>query len=474
MRHLFLASLVGVKAKSFHSLHSDEENKKSVPEAHLLDLTSHQESIQSAQSLCSRYIKKHNVPGLVVAVSVDGKTVWQEGFGERDIENRVKCDADTSMLTSSISKPMVSCMLMKMLQHNLVSLDMDVRNYVEELPLKSYDGEEVSITLRALLSHRSGIRHYKGDSVIRRPYKGVIESLKLFKDDKLLCAPGSEFNYSTFAYTLVSAAMERASGTDFVELMLRYFSSLQMDDTFPDDVEKIIYNRSRYYCIQKKEWLINAPFVNCSYKWAGGGFTSTVGDLLVFANCILDSYQNTDGEKTTLLPREMVQMMWKPLTVSEPTKTEKNEGKQRGYGLGWRVVQKPMNGGDGRYDTEVYHSGAGSGNSCILLMKMINDEDFFEKNDKSPQNSDTTVAETATDGGDDEDDDVVVVNSKKENMEKLHKDLACMKENGVDLVNVDGVAVAILTNLSDLSLLPLAKEVAESFSSNHPVVEKSL
>ena len=65
------------------------------------------------------------------------------GFGERDIENRVKCDADTSMLTSSISKPMVSCMLMKMLQHNLVSLDMDVRNYVEELPLKSYDGEEV-------------------------------------------------------------------------------------------------------------------------------------------------------------------------------------------------------------------------------------------------------------------------------------------------------------------------------------------
>ena len=133
-----------------------------------------------------------------------------------------------------------------------------------------------------------------------------------------------------------------------------------------------------------------------------------------------------------------------------------------------------MNGGDGRYDTEVYHSGAGSGNSCILLMKMINDEDFFEKNDKSPQNSDTTVAETAADGGDDEDDDVVVVNSKKENMEKLHKDLACMKENGVDLVNVDGVAVAILTNLSDLSLLPLAKEVAESFSSNHPVVEKSL
>ena len=49
---------------------------------------------------------------------------------------------------------------------------------------------------------------------------------------------------------------------------------------------------NRYYCRNKKGLLINAPYVDCSYKYAGGGFLSSVGDLLRFGNAMLYSYQH--------------------------------------------------------------------------------------------------------------------------------------------------------------------------------------
>ena len=47
-------------------------------------------------------------PGLAISVSVDGKTVWSEGFGYSDIENNVQCTPSTVMRIASISKPLTA------------------------------------------------------------------------------------------------------------------------------------------------------------------------------------------------------------------------------------------------------------------------------------------------------------------------------------------------------------------------------
>ena len=47
-------------------------------------------------------------PGVCVAVSVNGETVWHEGFGFADIENRVLCSSKTVMRIASISKPLTA------------------------------------------------------------------------------------------------------------------------------------------------------------------------------------------------------------------------------------------------------------------------------------------------------------------------------------------------------------------------------
>ena len=52
--------------------------------------------------------EERGIPGVSIAVSVDGKTVWSEGFGLADVENRVLCTSKTVMRIASISKPLTT------------------------------------------------------------------------------------------------------------------------------------------------------------------------------------------------------------------------------------------------------------------------------------------------------------------------------------------------------------------------------
>lgn len=56
---------------------------------------------------------------------------------------------------------------------------------------------------------------------------------------------GTTFLYSTHAFTLLSAVMERAAGQRFVDLMMDMFRDLGMLNTVPDENDPIIYHRSR-------------------------------------------------------------------------------------------------------------------------------------------------------------------------------------------------------------------------------------
>lgn len=47
----------------------------------------------------------------------------------------------------------------------------------------------------------------------------------------------------------------------------------------------------RFYRRGKKGRLANAPYVDNSYKWAGGGLMSTTEDLLRFGNALLYAKQ---------------------------------------------------------------------------------------------------------------------------------------------------------------------------------------
>ncbi|XP_029431256.1 serine beta-lactamase-like protein LACTB, mitochondrial isoform X2 [Rhinatrema bivittatum] len=163
----------------------------------------------------------------------------------------------------------------------------------------------------------------KEEYYLKEKFENVIASLELFKNDPLVFKPGSQFLYSTHAWTLVSAVVERASGQKFLDYMKKMFHDLGMHTTVQEEHDPMIYNRARFYVYNNKSRLVNAPYVDNSYKWAGGGFLSTVGDLLIFGNAMLYSYQakqfHSLGQK--LLPGylqpDTMAMMWLPVPNTE-------------------------------------------------------------------------------------------------------------------------------------------------------------
>ena len=117
---------------------------------------------------------------------------------------------------------------------------------------------------------------------------------------------------------------------DFSKGLLEFLhKDLGLSNTILDENDPIVYNRARYYCINKKTGKIkNVSYVDNSYKYAGGGLLSNISDLLSFGNMMLYSYKGADpiGRKG-FLEQEIVDEMWKPAPNSNK---DKNFG---GYGL---------------------------------------------------------------------------------------------------------------------------------------------
>lgn len=378
---------------------------------------SFQSAIDESRSLVQRIKEEFGCPGVCVAVSVNGETVWSEGFGFADIENGVVCSPETVMRIASISKPLTATAAAKLCEEGKLDFDAPIQTYVSSFPEKTFHGVPATITTRHLLSHLGGIRSYKKgpngtegkddkenisnkkdnlksieqvqdqrvtfidtseseseflckEYLIKEHYESVTDALSLFKDDPLLSAPGNYYSYTTHGWTLISAVIEHVANQNFLDVMKKLFKDLGMENTYADFNENIIHNRARFYQRNKKGHLVNAPYVDNSYKWGGGGFLSTVGDLVHFGNCLLYARQIGDASnKTGSLPGflrlETVTEMWKIVA-----NTEGKGHKNGGYGLGWAVVPEKQQFGACNHQFEtILHSGAAIGCSSFLLIR---------------------------------------------------------------------------------------------------------
>src|SRR5262249_46044597 len=150
----------------------------------------------------------------------------------------------------------------------------------------SFPDKGAKITPRMLAGHLGGIRHYKGDEFqISAHYDSVLEGLKVFENDPLIAPPGTKYNYSSYGFNLLSVVIESVSGENFLVYMQNHiFTPLGLVDTTPDQNRDIVAQRSRFYDRDKDGTLHNSPYVDNSYKWAGGGFISSAQDLVKFGS----------------------------------------------------------------------------------------------------------------------------------------------------------------------------------------------
>ena len=301
------------------------------------------EVVEEARALVLADLAARGYPGIAIAVAVDGETVWSEGFGYANLEHRVPMWPSVKFRVGSISKSLTAAAVARLVEDGHLDLDAPIQKYVPSFPEKAYP-----ITTRQLGGHLAGIRHYMGDeNFIRDPYPTVLDGLTIFADDPLLHEPGTAFAYTSYGFNLLSAVVEGAARKPFLDTMREeIFGPLGLRDTVADFVTPIIPGRTSYYVRDEAGNVVNAPWVNNSYKWAGGGFLSTTEDVLAFANAHLDDDFLTEASRKLLF-----------------TEQRTRDGDGVGYGLGWFIRQRD----DGR--RLLSHSGGSVGGTSLMVME---------------------------------------------------------------------------------------------------------
>lgn len=284
---------------------------------------------------------RQQVVGLSVAIAENGMLRLTGGYGKADLENDVPAKPNTVYRLASISKPITAIAALQLAERGKLNLDAPVQSYVPSFPQKQW-----GVSLRDLLGHLGGIRHYQGtelDSTVH--YTNVTEPLRIFAEDPLVHQPRSKYFYTTYGFNLIGAAVEAAAGTSFLTFLREnIFKPAGMVSIRADNQREIIRNRSRGYAKDKYGRIINTALADTSNKIPGGGLCSTVFDLIALANAY---------DSGMLLKRSSMRDMTQPQRLLD--------GKRTGYGLGWNV--SPIAG-----RAAISHSGSQQGARTLLVL----------------------------------------------------------------------------------------------------------
>lgn len=299
-------------------------------------------ALEQARAWFRQFGEKNGVPGYSVAVAVDGRIVWAEGFGKANVEMDSPATPQTVYRIGSVTKLFTAAAAMLLVEQGRLDLDAPVQKYVPQFPEKP-----VLLTLRRLAGHLSGIRNYRGNEYgnTQRATK-IAETVARFKDDPLLHDPGSKYAYSSYNYVLFGTAMENASGRDFVTLLREtVLLPLGLKTVAPDLSEAIVPGRSGYYQRTREGRLQNCAFADHTDRLPAGGYHATVEDLARFGVAMTND---------SLLKAQTRAMMFASQKLAD--------GRETRVGIAWRVAK------DAAGRTFVHHGGDAPGGRAFLLV----------------------------------------------------------------------------------------------------------
>jgi serine-type D-Ala-D-Ala carboxypeptidase len=246
--------------------------------------------LDAINRVVQRGIRAGGYPGAAVVVGRNGAVVWQRGFGRLSwgaASGRVSPDRTIYDLASLTKVVGTTTAIMVLYDQGRIALDAPVAAY---LPAFS-GGYKDSVTVRQLLTHRSGL---PSGRELWRLASSPDEARRYVLDASLECKPGDCFIYSDLGADVLGMIVESVSGERLdVFLDEHVFAPLGMTNTFfrPADSLKVRVAPTeltppRGYPLQGEVHDENA------YALGGiaghAGLFSTAADLSVFAQMMLD------------------------------------------------------------------------------------------------------------------------------------------------------------------------------------------
>ncbi len=176
-------------------------------------------------------IAARELPGAVVLVGHEGRTMYRRAFGSRAVDPAPeRMTADTIFDVASLTKAVATApSVMILVEEGRIRLGDPVTRYIPEFAPASAGDDRAKVTVEELLLHRAGL---PPDDPIEL-YSGTREEIFARKyAQPLKSRPGSEFVYSDVGYEVLGEIVRRVSGMGLDRFSeQRIFRPLGMKDT---------------------------------------------------------------------------------------------------------------------------------------------------------------------------------------------------------------------------------------------------
>jgi CubicO group peptidase (beta-lactamase class C family) len=268
-----------------------------------------------------------------VLVAKEGKIIYQKAIGWADYLHRDSLNIKSEFELASVTKTFTGVAIMQLIENGKLSLDDNVKKFFPDFP---YEG----ITVRLLLTHRSGMMNYVyfTDNIWKEKMKPMsnMDVMRLIAEYKpaRYAAPDTRFHYNNSNYMVLASIIEKVTGKPYADYMMeKVFKPAGMKNTHvysttvykKPPVDVVGHDRTwRYSVVQN---FLDGPV-------GDKGIYSTIHDLLLYDNALRNG---------RLLKKESLDSAYKGR--SKPVNGHFN------YGYGWRVFEGDKN------RRVVYHTG---------------------------------------------------------------------------------------------------------------------
>jgi len=277
-------------------------------------------------------MKRWEVPGIGVGIVKDGKVIFAEGFGLRNVEKNLPVTPDTIFAIGSASKAFTSMDIGILVDEGKVDWDKPVQTYLPTFKLKD-EVATIRMTVRDLVCHKSGLpRHdamWYGSPLSRKDIFDRLQYLDFSADFR------QTFQYNNLMFLTAGYLVGQVTGSTWEEFtQKRIFDALGMTSSNCSvEISKKSDNHSLPY-LRIKDEIKAVPFRNIDNIGPAGSINSNVNDMLKWVLFHLN--KGKVGDKQIISEAGQKEMYTPAMFIREPMLTVQPDGQSiMSYGLAW-------------------------------------------------------------------------------------------------------------------------------------------
>jgi CubicO group peptidase (beta-lactamase class C family) len=162
--------------------------------------------------------KEFGIPGVSLVIVKDDKVIYLKGLGVKDFEHNTPVTPDTRFAIGSATKAFTAMLAVMSADEGKLSLDDSPKKFLPYFTLRDEEAA-AKITLRDLLSHRSGLN--RTDLAMVTGMLNREELIKVAGMAKPTAKLGEKFQYQNIMYTAAGEAVVKAQNSTWDDLIAR-------------------------------------------------------------------------------------------------------------------------------------------------------------------------------------------------------------------------------------------------------------